>query len=165
MILPELEFRELGVNENCLPFAGDTMDVLEKDNEAIETLKRFYALFTKVKFEFASPGNSFRRRVCGEMYKPFVIEKYIGEYTPLLNLCNDNPALMDEYTSLATELTQKAVAIKYRVLNAQKLKLLSSPEFENGVILKSKKLNAKGMQVVIDSYSNIPKRILGRLRY
>lgn len=165
MTLPELEFRELSVNENCLPFAGDTMDVLERDNETIETLKRFYTLFTKVKFEFSSPGNSFRRRVCGEMYKPFVIEKYIDEYSPLLNLCKDNPVLMHEYTPLVAELTQKAVGIKYRVMNAQKLKLLCSSEFANGVILKSKKLNAEGMRIVMDSYLNIPKEILGRLRF
>lgn len=165
MTLPELEFRQLDVNENCLPFAGDTMDILEKDKEAMETMKKFYALFTKVKFEFSSPGNSFRRRVCAEMYKPFVIEKCIDEYSPLLNLCKDNPVLMDEYSPLVAELTQKAVAIKYRVMDAQKLKLLSSPEFANGVILKSKKLNTEGMRVVIDSYSNIPEKILERLRF
>ncbi len=166
MNLPELDLKQLGINDRCMPFDGATMDVLEKDKDAVDIMSRLFELFRKMKYEFYSPGNSPRRRACGEMYYPFVIvPPYCEEHTLLYNFCKDDAVLIKAYSECVSALTEKAVAIKYRIMNAQKLELLSSPEFANGVILKSKALNQKGMQIVLDSYKNIPEEILGRLHF
>lgn len=166
MNLPELELKHLGINDRFMPFDGATMDVLERDKEAVDIMSRLFELFYKMKYEFSSPGNSLRRRVCGEMYQQFIIPiEHPEEYFPLFYFCKADAVLMKEYTDCISALTQKAIAIKYRIMNAPKLELLSSPEFANGVILKSKALNQKGKRIVIDSYLNIPEEILGRLHF
>ena len=140
-------------NKWACPFEINTLEILLSNEESRVLIQKFSTLCDSINYQFASPGNSFERKLLNILNRKYQLDSLIGPCS-IRNKCESNNEWLSTYDNVIEALRNHATKIKFRSFNDVNFNFSVVTENDITSNFKSDVLNNLGIIATYNTFIN-----------